>query len=174
MAVGGALVAVGLVAAVVGGVLADRWGTGWLVLTGIGGLLAGVGAAPVVAGWELLVRTAAGSAAWLRVESFRRFLADSEAYHAEEAARRGVLREYTAWAVAVGEIDRWASAIRASTAIPDETDLRYAFMAPLLLSSTMSSETPPAQRFEGGGSGGFSSSGGSVGSGSGGGGGGSW
>jgi hypothetical protein len=97
---------VGLVAAVVGGVLADRWGTGWLVLTGIAGLLAGVGAAPVVAGWELLVRTAAGSAAWLRVESFRRFLADSEAYHAEEAAKRGVLREYTAWAVAVGEIDR--------------------------------------------------------------------
>jgi hypothetical protein len=174
MAIGGALVAVGLVAAVVGGVLADRWGTGWLVLTGIAGLLAGVGAAPVVAGWELLVRTAAGSAAWLRVESFRRFLADSEAYHAEEAAKRGVLREYTAWAVAVGEIDRWASAIRASTAIPDETDLRYAFMAPLLLSSTMSSETPPAPRFEGGGSDGFSSSGGSVGGGSGGGGGGSW
>jgi hypothetical protein len=32
-----------------------------------------------------------GSGLWLRVESFRRFLAGSEAHHAEEAAKRGVL-----------------------------------------------------------------------------------
>ena len=66
--------------------------------------------------WELRVRTLAGSGLWLRTESFRRFLAGSEAHHAEEAAKRGYLREYTAWAVAVGELDRWSRAVAASSA----------------------------------------------------------
>jgi hypothetical protein len=68
-----------------------------------------------VRAWELRVRTPAGSGLWLwlRTESFRRFLAGSEAHHAEEAARRGHLREYTAWAVAVGEVDRWSRAVAA-------------------------------------------------------------
>jgi hypothetical protein len=173
MVAGGIVAVIGAVAAVAGGVFANRWGTSWLALTGLGGFLAGAGAASVIAGWELLVRTATGSAMWLRVESFRRFLAESEAYHAEEAAKRGVLREYTAWAVAVGEIDRWAAAIRAAAAIPDETGMRYASMAPLLMSSTTSTETRPAPRGSGG-NGGSSGGGGSVGSGAGGGGGGSW
>ena len=34
---------------------------------------------------------------WLRVESFWRSLAGSEAHHAEETAKPGALREYTAW-----------------------------------------------------------------------------
>jgi hypothetical protein len=58
-------------------------------------------------------RTAAGSAAYLRTESFRRFLAASEARHVEEAWKRGVLREYTAWAVALGEADAWRRAAEA-------------------------------------------------------------
>src|SRR5918994_1200946 len=105
--VGGVL---GTLAAAGGGALANRYGAPWLALAAAGGAPAGAGLAAALRAWELHVRTPAGSAAWLRVESFRRFLAESEAYHAEEAAKRGVLREYTAWAVAVGEIDRWQRA----------------------------------------------------------------
>ena len=163
---------VGLIVAVAGGALAGLWGPPWLAVAAAGGLLAGGGVAPVVAGWELYVRTPAGSAAWLRVESFRRFLAESEAYHAEEAAKRGVLREYTAWAVAVGEIDRWSAAVQSSTLIPAEAGIGYVYMAPLLLSSTSHTATAPSSS----GSGGFSGGGfsGGVGGGAGGGGGGSW
>jgi uncharacterized membrane protein len=103
------------------------------------------------------------------VESFRRFLASSEASHAEEAARRGVLREYTAWAVAVGEIDRWERAVSSSSAIPAQAGLGYVHMAPLLLVNSQASTTAPSSS---GGGGGFG--GGSVGGGGGGGGGGSW
>jgi hypothetical protein len=163
-AVAGALVAVG------GGVLAGRFGTPWLAVAIAGGLLAGGGLAAAVGAWELHVRTAAGSALWLRVESFRRFLAGSEAYHAEEAAKRGVLREYTAWAVALGEIDRWSRAVSASTIPPDVAGVHYAYMAPVLMASTVSTATAPSS--SGGGGGGFG--GGSVGGGAGGGGGGSW
>jgi hypothetical protein len=165
VAVIGALVAAG------GGAAANRWGGPWIALAAVGGLVAGVGIAAAVSSWELRVRTAAGSAAWLRVESFRRFLAGSEAYHAEEAAKRGVLREYTAWALAVGEIDRWSRAVSASSAIPQDAGLGYVYMAPILVASTMSTSTAPSSSSGGGGMGGFS---GSVGGGSGGGGGGSW
>jgi Predicted membrane protein (DUF2207) C-terminal domain/Predicted membrane protein (DUF2207) N-terminal domain len=163
-------VVVGALMAAGGGALANQRGPAWLVLAAAGGVLAGAGLAAALRAWELPVRTPAGSAAWLRVESFRRFLAESEAYHAEEAAKRGVLREYTAWAVAVGEIDRWQRAVAAASIAPQTAGLSYAYMAPLLLSSTTSTATPPSS--SGGGGGGFG--GGSVGGGAGGGGGGSW
>ena len=179
-------VLLGLVAAVTGGALANRSGLPWLLLVAAGGVAVSAGLAPLVAAWELRVRTAAGSAAWLRVESFRRFLAGSEAYHAEEAAKRGVLREYTAWAVAVGEIDRWSSAVRASTVIPPEAGTGYVWMAPVLWSSAERATVVPEVRnwdrvgsSSGSGSfsdfgGGSDSGSGSVDSGAGGGGGGSW
>jgi uncharacterized membrane protein YgcG len=132
-------------------------------------LLAGAGAAAAVRAWELRVRTPAGSGLWLRTESFRRFLAGSEAHHAEEAAKRGYLREYTAWAVAVGEIDRWSRAVAASSAAADPTTARYAVLAPGLLSATSASSVEPSSSGSGGGGGG-----GGVGGGAGGGGGGSW
>ncbi len=132
--------------------------------------MAGAGLAALLGAWELPVRTAAGSGVFLRVESFRRFLAESEAYHAEEAAKRGVLREYTAWAVALDEIDRWSRAVSSSTVIPEAAGLNYVYMAPLLMMSTVSAATAP--RSSGGGGGGFG--GGSIGGGAGGGGGGSW
>ncbi|HYZ99455.1 MAG TPA: DUF2207 domain-containing protein [Acidimicrobiales bacterium] len=160
----GALIAGG------GGVAASRWGPAWLAVAALGGAVAGAGLAAALRAWELRVRTRTGSAAWLRVESFRRFLAESEAYHAEEAAKRGVLREYTAWAVAVGEIDRWQRAVSASSIAPETAGLSYAYMAPELMSSTTSAATAPQSN--GGGGGGFG--GGSVGGGTGGGGGGSW
>jgi hypothetical protein len=162
----------GLAATVGGGLLANRDGPAWLLLAAAGGVLAGAGLAAALRAWELRVRTPAGSAAWLRVESFRRFLAESEAFHASEAAKRGVLREYTAWAVAVGEIDRWQRAISAAAIPPQVSGVSYAYAAPFLLASTASTATAPTSSGGGGFGGGFG--GGSVGGGAGGGGGGSW
>jgi uncharacterized membrane protein YgcG len=153
-----------------GAALSSRWGSQWLAMVGVGAAVLGGGWAATVRAWELKVRTPAGSAAWLKVESFRRFLHDSEAFHAEEAAKRGVLREYTAWAVAVGEIDRWSRAVGASAIIPQDAGLSYVAMAPMLGHATSSASTAPSSSSSGGGGGG----GGSVGGGGGGGGGGSW
>jgi hypothetical protein len=157
----------GLVIAGAGGAAANRWGAAWLALVAFGALLAGAGLAAAVRAWELRVRTAAGSGLWLRVESFRRFLAASEAHHAEEAAKRGVLREYTAWAVAVGEIDRWSRVVATSGAARDPEAVRFAAIAPALHTATAATSTEPSSRNGSGG-------GGSVGGGAGGGGGGSW
>jgi uncharacterized membrane protein len=149
--------------------MAGRWGTGWLALAVIGALLAGGGLASVLCSWELRVRTVKGSGLWLRVESFRRFLHESEASHAEDAARRGVLREYTAWAVAVGEIDHWKHAVQSATTIPQNTaGLGYVFLAASLASSTSHTSTAPSSSGGGGGGGGMGGGGG------GGGGGGNW
>jgi Predicted membrane protein (DUF2207) len=161
----------GLVLAVQGAVWASRSGPGWLALVTAGGLLAGAGAAAVTRAWELRVRTPAGSGLWLRTESFRRFLAGSEAHHAEEAARLGHLREYTAWAVAVGALDRWSRAVAASSvAATDPAAARYPVMAPVLMTDSSASSVRPSS----GGSGDSGGSGGGVGGGAGGGGGGSW
>ena len=161
----------GLVVAGVGAALAARGGPAWLVLVAAGGLLAGAGAAAAVGAWELRVRTPAGSGQRLRTESFRRFLAASEAHHAEEAARRGYLRQYTAWAVAVGELDRWSRAVAASSAgTVDPVAARYPLLAPAMFSDTSRSAAKPSS----GGSDGGGFSGGGVGGGAGGGGGGSW
>jgi hypothetical protein len=170
MVLGGLLAVLGGVAAAGGGALANRYGSQYLPLAAVGGALFGAGLAAVLGAWELPVRTTAGAGLFLRVESFRRFLAESEAYHAEEAAKRGVLREYTAWAVALDEIDRWSRAVTASSVIPEAAGLGYVYMAPLLMASTMTASTAP--RSSGGGGGGFG--GGGIGGGAGGGGGGSW
>jgi hypothetical protein len=168
---GGLAMVVGALVSFFGGFAASRWGVGWLVFIVLGALLGGGGFAALLRGWELRVRTPYGSGLWLRVESFRRFLHESEAFHAEEAAKRGVLREYTAWAVALDEIDRWERAVTMSTRIPEDAGLTYVHMAPILFRSTASTSTAPSSS----GSGGFGGGGGgSVGGGGGGGGGGSW
>jgi len=163
----------GLVLIGAGAALAARGalvGPEWPALVAAGGLLAGAGPAAAVGAWELRVRTPAGSALWLRAESFRRFLAASEAHHAEEAARRGHLRQYTAWAVALGELDRWSRAVAASSvAAADPAVARYPLLAPALAHDASRSVTRPSSGGSGGG--GF---GGGVGGGAGGGGGGSW
>jgi Predicted membrane protein (DUF2207) len=163
----------GLLVAGVGGAAANRWGAGWLLLVALGAFLAGAGLAAAVRAWELRVRTAAGSGLWLRVESFRRFLAGSEAHHADEAAKRGVLREYTAWAVAVGQIDRWSRVVAASSAARDPAAVHYATIAPSLYAATAATSTQPSSS-NGGGGGWSGGGGGGVGGGAGGGGGGSW
>lgn len=167
--VGGLLMVAGALVSFGGGFAANRWGgLPWVLVLVVGSLAAGGGFAAMLRGWELRVRTPMGSGLWLRVESFRRFLHGSETFHAEEAAKRGVLREYTAWAVALGEIDRWERAVAGSSIIPADAGLGYVHMAPMLISSTSSTSTAPSSSGSGGGGGG------SVGGGGGGGGGGSW
>ncbi len=109
-----------------------------------------------------------GSAIALRTESFRRFLHDSEAQHVEWAWQHGLLREYSAWAVALDEADAWNHALAASGVPPEEAAYSTAVMAPAIhASSFASSHTAPSSSDGDGG-------GGSVGGGDGGGGGGSW
>src|SRR5262249_12372891 len=103
-------------------------GPGGIGVGGIGAALAGGGFGMALRAWELKVRTPKGSGMFLRVESFRRFLHESEASHAEDAANRGLLREYTAWAMAVGEIDHWKKAVEKSTIIPESAGLNYVFL----------------------------------------------
>lgn len=111
--------------------------------------------------------SAGGSAIWLRTESFRRFLHESEAQHVEWAWQNGLLREYSAWAVALGEAGAWGRALEVAGVPPVEVDHIHSVMAPSVHSSSFSSShTAPSS--SGGGGGGGSGGGG------GGGGGGSW
>ena len=121
----------------------------------------------------LPARTAQGSALALQAESFRRFLHSSEARHVEWAWQHGLLREYSGWAVALGEADAWGDAL-ARADVPEPVRVG---MAPIVLaghrSSMSASHTKPSSSgSSGGGGGGFS--GGSVGGGGGGGSRGSW
>lgn len=168
-ALGLVVLLVGLALTAVGAGVANRAGNGWLVAVAGAAALGAAGLAAVVRAWELRVRSIEGSALWLRLESFRRFLAESEASHVEQAAQLGVLRQYIAWALALGEIERWSRAMAASSTAVDPVSASYASIAPALASAAASSTVKPSSS---GGSGG--SGGGSVGGGGGGGGGGSW
>lgn len=121
----------------------------------------------------LPARTATGSAVAIRTESFRRFLAASEGRHVEWAWKQGLLREYSAWAVALGAADAWQRALSASQVPPVEYRT-----GPLVVytgaSSFGRSYTPPSSSGGGGGFSGGGFSGGSVGGGGGGGSSGSW
>jgi uncharacterized membrane protein len=118
----------------------------------------------------LPARSAQGSALALQAESFRRFLHASEGKHVEWAWSNGLLREYSGWAVALGEADAWTRALAAAN-VPAPA---RASMGPIIVaghrSSITASHTKPSS--SGSGSGGFS--GGSVGGGGGGGSRGSW
>ena len=117
----------------------------------------------------LPVRSATGSSLALLTESFRRFLAASEGPHVEWAWQHGLLREYSAWAVALGAADAWGAALSRSNVPPQD----YVSVNPLLVysmhSSFSSSHTAPSSSGGGGGGGG-----GGVGGGGGGGSSGSW
>jgi uncharacterized membrane protein YgcG len=129
----------------------------------------------------LPVLSAAGSARLLQTESFRRFLDASEGKHVEWAYKNGMLREYSAWAVALGAANAWQRAL-AQAALPPPA---MAQAAPMILYTHapmfQSTHTRPAPTGSGGGGfggggggfgGGFSSGG--VGGGGGGGSSGSW
>jgi hypothetical protein len=119
-------------------------------------------------------RTATGSALTLRAESFRRFLAASEGKHVDWAWKQGLLREYSAWAVALGAADAWGRALANSNVPAPE----LAMASPMWLYSMGPSfdSTRSAPAPSGGSSGSSFSgfSGGSVGGGGGGGSSGSW
>jgi uncharacterized membrane protein len=122
----------------------------------------------------LPARSAQGSALALRTESFRRFLHASEAKHVEWAWEHDLLREYSGWAVALGEADAWSAALeRANVPEPARASAMPALLVARSSSSLASSRTAPSSSgSSGGSSGGFS--GGSVGGGGGGGSRGSW
>lgn len=118
----------------------------------------------------LPARTARGSALALRAESFRRFLHASEAQHVEWAWSKGLLREYSAWAVALGEADAWTNALERAN-VPEPARMAAVPMAVHRASRSLgSSRTAPSSSGSGGG--GFG--GGGVGGGGGGGRSGSW
>lgn len=146
------------------------WGAWWVALAlavAVPGAAALVAYAPLLA-----VRSVAGSAMALRTESFRRFLQASEGRHVDWAWSHGLLREYSAWAVALDAADAWSRAVGASSVPPtasnDVSPLTVFWVASALQHSTV----PPSTSGSGGSGGGFSS--GSVGGGGGGGSSGSW
>ncbi len=167
---GGLLTLVGLAGLAGAAVVVARNGSGHLGLVAAAGLVTGLGLAALSAAFELMVRTPQGSGLWVRVESFRRFLHDSEGPQAEDAAERGVLRQYTAWAIALDEVHHWSKAVEAAGAqigTVDRAGLGYVYLAPMLVSSAHSASVAPRSSGAGG-------VGGAVGGGFGGGGGGSW
>jgi uncharacterized membrane protein len=117
-------------------------------------------------------RTATGSALALRTESFRRFLSASEGKHVDWAWEHGVLRDYSAWAVALGAAEAWSKAIGSSN-IPDPMS---AMTGPMLVHTmgTTFSSTHIAPSTSSSSSGGGFSGGGFSGGGGGGGSSGSW
>ena len=166
-------VVTGLAAAIVGFCVWKGFLASWPIA-----LLAGFAVPAVVAGVAyrplLPQRSATGSALALRTESFRRFLEASEGQHVEWAWKNGLLREYSAWAVALGAADAWGRAVDNSTVPPTD---RLMQTAPLFLYSHggdwSSARTQPAPSGGSGGSGG-GFSGGFSGGGGGGGSSGSW
>ena len=122
----------------------------------------------------LPARSAQGSALALRSESFRRFLHASEGQHVEWAWSKGLLREYSGWAVALGEADAWGRALeQANVPAPARASVGPIIVAGRAPSIAASRTKPSASGSGSGGSrGGFS--GGRVGGGGGGGRGGSW
>ncbi len=174
--VGALIGAAGLAGTALFAALGNRTGAIWLPLLILAAAAGAAGLTALIESWELLIRSPRGSAQWLQVESFRRFLHDSEATHVEQAAQMGLLREFTAWAVALNETDAWSRAVeRAAAEQPGfgdvyASDLYLVSLAPSLVRSAGTASTKPSSS-GGGGGGGF---GGSVGGGFGGGGGGSW
>jgi len=163
----------GLAVAMLGGYLSAGQSGLPLVLAGLGGALAGAGSSAAIRGWELRVLTPDGSATWLRVESLRQFLAQSPRTAVDDAIASGLVGQYTAWAVALGEAERW-SELASSVSVParspsDTRSLRYATYGPVFVSSCATSSVSPSSSSSSGGG-----SGGGVGGGAGGGGGGSW
>ncbi|WP_164836016.1 DUF2207 domain-containing protein [Actinacidiphila soli] len=179
--IGIAATLLGFVAAIVGSVLNGSMNPAGWPTTVLGALAAGTGLALSLRSWELQSRTACGTALWLQVESFRRYLADPSPQLADGTTDDDQLELYTAWAVALGEASGWQQAVTASTAAPAATGtvrrstalVRYGpALAVGLIAAAAVSGTPPSSSGSSGSSGGGSDGG--VGGGEGGGGGGSW
>ena len=151
---------------VIGGVV-----TGVLVGLGLPYIVARVAYSPLRPG-----RTANGSAYALQVASFRKFLVESEGQYVEWAWKNGLLRQYSAWAVALDAADAWQAAMERAGVPREEIGASSPLMVHAMAGSFAASHVQPTQSSSGGGSSGFSSGGfsGSVGGGGGGGSHGSW
>lgn len=173
----GVLVVVTVPIVIVAGVLLGLLGviggivTGVLVGIALPGLVARVAYAPLRPG-----RTANGSAYALQTASFRRFLVESEGQYVEWAWKNGLLRQYSAWAVALDAADAWQEAMERAGVPREEIQTSSPLMVHAMASSFNSSHVAPAPPSSGGSSSSFSSGGfsGSVGGGGGGGSHGSW
>jgi len=113
----------------------------------------------------------------LRSVGFGRFFADSEAIHAQAAERSGLMREYMGYAVALGCVDSWVTAMPATqlaawagSGLPDPLLFGALHQQPVFTRSVASAFAPVRSESSGFSSGGFSGGGGGFG----GGGGGSW
>jgi hypothetical protein len=179
-------------------------GSGWLLfglllvgvlgLGSLGGLLRGLLPGPVAAvslglavpviaarvAYRRLLpsRSASGTELTLEVEAFRKFLEAAEAQQVEWAWQQGMVRTFSAWAVALDVADAWRSALTQANVPQAEAAL---VSSPLLLSEMASTlhtaRVAPASSSSGSSSsssGSSSFSGGSVGGGGGGGSSGSW
>lgn len=144
------------------------------VLAVVGCVLVVGGLAAALYWFMIRSRSAVGSGLAIRTESFRRFLEASEGQHVEWAWQQGLLREYSAWAVALGAADAWGRALASSNVPPAEARVGNPLIVASMHHSFASTTTAPSSSGSGGGgfSGGFS--GGSVGGGGGGGSSGSW
>jgi uncharacterized membrane protein len=111
------------------------------------------------------------------VASFRKFLVESEGQYVEWAWKNGLLRQYSAWAVALDAADAWEAAMQRAGVPQQEIQTSSPLMVHAMAGSFASSHVAPAPPSSGGSSSsGFSSGGfsGSVGGGGGGGSHGSW
>ena len=129
--------------------LAGRW---VLPLVGVASLVAGAGTSMAVRSWELRVRTGGGSALWLRTDRFGG--SSPPPRPATPTGRPSTASaEYTAWAVALGEIDHWSKAVDASALArrTDPTGVYLAALAPGLGHATSSAATAPSSSGGGGG-----------------------
>ncbi|MFN8018747.1 MAG: DUF2207 domain-containing protein [Acidimicrobiales bacterium] len=138
-----------------------------VVAIGLPWLVARVAYAPLLPG-----RTANGSAYALQTESFRRFLVESEGQYVEWAWKNGLLRQYSAWAVALDAADAWEAAMERAGVPRQEIDATSPLLVHTMAHSFASSRVDPTTTSSSS-SGGFSSGGGFSGSVGGGGGGGS-
>jgi uncharacterized membrane protein YgcG len=122
----------------------------------------------------LPARSATGSALALRAESFRRFLEASEGKHVDWAWKQGLLREYSAWAVALGAADAWGRALATSNVPAPDLYMASPMWVYSMGPSFDSTRSAPSTSSSSGGSSFSGFSGGSVGGGGGGGSSGSW
>lgn len=164
----------GFALVITGGILNGRRIAAGTPVLLAGAVVAGLGIAVAARSWELDRRTPRGTALWLQVEAFRRYLADPSSCPGELPVGERADR-YAAWAVALGVESAWEQAVDAATSRPtagrrfslDLTDV-------LLVAVVLSAASPPSSSGGSSGSSGGGSSSGDVGGGAGGGGGGSW
>jgi hypothetical protein len=168
--IGAGVALLGVAAVIAGLVVLARTEAFWRVLSSpaiavIAGLLVPFVIAAIAYRPMFASRTTTGSALALRSESFRRFLAASEGRHVDWAWEHGLLREYSAWAVALGAAEAWSEAIEASNVADPDVSLGGPLLVYSASSAFASSRTAPSSSV-GGGAGGVGGGGGGGSSGS--------